>query len=331
MVDNTNKVKSKTEEIIKQLEAGIEELFEGKRYKKYLDTLSKFHSYSFNNCLLIAMQMPEASYIAGYRDWQIKFKRNVKKGEHGISILAPNPYKKKVLRDVIDENGEKVKNAEGRILKTEEEINLMSFRPVKVFDISQTEGEELPSICVDELSGEVDGYTEFISALEDISIVPVERGKIKGGAKGFYSPSDKKIVLKDNISPMQEIKTLIHEEAHSMLHDTDGVHIEGVEDIQKDRRTKEVEAESVAYTVCKHFDIDTSEYSFGYIAGWSSGKEVKELRASLNTIRLTADKMIDNIEKKLKEMHPERYKTKEADNKKETLKTTKTKKRRIKK
>lgn len=285
-------------EITEKLDQKVTELFNSETYRKYLKTMSKFHNYSFNNTILIAMQRPDASLVAGFNAWKNNFHRNVKKGEKGIKILAPAPIKKTVEQDMIDPVTFKpVLDADGNAKKEEVQITIPNFHVVTVFDYAQTEGDELPSIGVSELTGRVDGYSRMISALEQVSLVPVERSTIDSGAKGYFSPADQKIVLQEGMSEVQTVKTLIHETAHALLHDKDGSKVEGVEDSEKkNRNTKEVEAESVAYTVCEYFGIDTSEYSFGYIAGWSAGKELKELKESMETIRKTASKIISGIE-----------------------------------
>lgn len=290
-------------EITEKLDQKVSELFNSEAYKKYLKTMSKFHNYSFNNTILIAMQRPDASLVAGFNAWKNNFHRNVKKGEKGIRIFAPAPIKKTVEQDVIDPvTFQPVLDADGNAKKEEVQVTIPNFQVVTVFDLAQTEGEDLPSIGVSELSGKVDGYKTMFNALEKISPVPVEKSQIDSGAKGYFSPAEQKIVLQEGMSEVQTVKTMIHETAHALLHDKDGVKVEGVEDTdKKNRNTKEVEAESVAYTVCEYFGIDTSEYSFGYIAGWSAGKELKELKASMETIRKTASKIISGIEDLCKE------------------------------
>lgn len=301
-------------EITKKLEESLENLFESEKYKQYLHTMSKFHNYSWSNVLLIGMQRPDATYVAGYNSWMKNFGRYVKKGEKGIKIIAPSPIKKKVERDIVD-SSENIASADPllatnlseKVRKEEVEIIIPRFHVVTVFDYSQTEGKELPSIGVDELTGNVDGYEKIISALEEIAPVPIERGSIDSGAKGYFSPSEQKIMLQDGMSEIQTVKTLIHETAHALLHDKDCAKVEGVEDKDgKSRNSKEVEAESVAYTVCDYLGIDTGDYSFGYIAGWSQGRDLKELKDSMETIRKTASKIISGIEDKCFEKNIEK-------------------------
>ena len=302
------KLPTQVRQITEKLEQGIKDLFQSDTYKNYLKTMSKFHSYSFNNTLLIAMQKPDATMVAGYTAWQNNFKRHVKKGEKGIKIIAPSPYKKKALRDVIDPDTNQPKlDKEGKKEQEEVEVKIPAFKVVTVFDASQTEGKPLPTLGVNELDGSMDGYKDFMKALEKISPVPMEYQKIESGAKGYFSPAEQKIVLKEGMSEQQTVKTAVHELAHSLLHDKDNMRMEGLMDERKkNRETKEVEAESVAYTVCQHFGIDTSEYSFGYLAGWSSGKELPELKESMETIRTTASKVITDLEDALTEIRLER-------------------------
>lgn len=286
--------------ITAQLEQGIQEMFTSEKFKNYLSTMAKFHSYSFNNTILIAMQMPEATYVAGFQSWKKNFERYVKKGETGIKILAPTPYKRKVLIEKLDDHGKAVLDKNGKPVMEEVEKKIPAFKVVSVFDVSQTDGKELPNL-VNELNGTVEKFDDFMQALEMVSPVPIEYADIEGNAKGFFSASSHLIALQTGMSEMQTMKTGIHEVAHSILHSS-----ENKAASDKDRKTKEVEAESVAYTVCQYFGIDTSEYSFGYIASWSSGKEMKELKASLETIRATASTMIRAIEDAMTEIVMER-------------------------
>ena len=287
-------------EITDKLEQGIKELFESERFKEYLRTMSKFYHYSFSNTLLIAMQKPEATYVAGYTSWQRNFDRQVMKGEKGIKILAPAPYKAKEEREKIDPSTQKpVLDADGKPVTETVEVMRPAFKVVSVFDISQTDGKELPDIIVDELSGSVENYAAFFEALKQESPVPIAFEDIPGGAKGYFSPLESRIAIQEGMSEIQTVKTAIHEIAHAKLHAIHPDEKTAPED-KKDRHTKEVEAESVAYTVCQRYGIETSDYSFGYIAGWSSDKETKELKGSLETIRKTAAEMIDSIDAKLK-------------------------------
>lgn len=296
--------KQKVQEITEKLEQGIKELFESEKYKTYLNTMSKFHNYSFNNTMLIAMQKPDATLVAGFKAWQKNFDRHVKKGEKGIRILAPAPYKIKEERDKIDPvTQELLLDKDGNPQKEEVEITIPAFRAVSVFDLSQTDGKPIPELTAKELLSDVEGYQDMIRAVEAISPVPIELEEIAGDSKGYYDREAKRIAVQENMSEGQTLKTMIHEVAHSKLHSKE---VEQDEQMKKDRNTKEVEAESIAYTVCQHFGVDTSDYSFGYIAGWSSGRDTKELRASMDTIRRTASELITGIEEQLQELQRNR-------------------------
>ena len=293
--------KQKVKEITDKLEAGLKELFESEKYKSYLSTMSKVHNYSFNNTLLIAMQKPEATLVAGYQAWQKNFERHVNKGEKAIRILAPAPYKIKEERDKLDPvTGEMMFDENGMPQKEETEVTIPAFRAVSVFDVSQTDGKPIPELEVNELLSTVEGYEDFVQALMNISPVPIAFEDIPGDSKGYFSTAEKRIAVQENMSESQTLKTMVHEVAHSRLHDKE---VNQSMDIPvKDRNTKEVEAESVAFTVCQHFGIDTSDYSFGYIAGWSSGRNMKELKSSLDTIRKTASELITGIEGAMQEL-----------------------------
>ena len=255
--------------------------------------MSKFHNYSFNNTLLIAMQKPDATLVAGYKAWQKNFERHVNKGEKAIRILAPAPYKIKEERDKIDPvTQELLLDKDGNPQKEEVEITIPAFRAVSVFDVAQTDGKPIPELAAKELLSDVEGYQDMIRAVEAISPVPIELEEIAGDSKGYYDREAKRIAVQENMSESQTLKTMIHEVVHSKLHSKE---VEQDEQMKKDRNTKEVEAESIAYTVCQHFGIDTSDYSFGYIAGWSSGRDTKELRSSMDTIRRTASELITGI------------------------------------
>ena len=308
-----NKNAQQVREITDTLEQGIKELFESERFKEYLRTMSKFYNYSFNNTLLIAMQKPEATYVAGYTSWQRNFDRQVMKGEKGIKILAPAPYKAQEEREKIDPVTQKpVIGADGKTVTETVEVLRPAFKVVSVFDVSQTDGKELPDIIVDELKGTVENYEAFFDALKQESPVPVSFEDIPGGAKGFFSPVESRIAIQEGMSEIQTVKTAIHEIAHAKLHAFKQDEQAAPED-KKDRHTKEVEAESVAYTVCQRYGIETSDYSFGYIAGWSSGKETKELKSSLDTIRKTAAEMIEGIDAKLKVLLAEKAQSAEKE------------------
>lgn len=305
--------KQKVQEITEKLEQGLKELFESEKYKSYLNTMSKFHNYSFNNTMLIAMQKPDATLVAGYKAWQRNFERHVKKGEKGIRILAPAPYKIKEEQEKLDPvTGEIMLDKNGMPVTEEVEIKIPAFRVVPVFDVSQTEGKDLPDIEVNELSCSVEDYEDFMQALTEVSPVPITYEDIDGDAKGYFHTTDHRIAIQEGMSQSQTVKTAVHEVSHAKLHDRElNQEIEDAE--RKDRRTKEVEAESIAYTACQRFGIDTSDYSFGYIAGWSSGKDMKELKSSLDAIRKTASELITGIENRLAELQMDRMAEQEQD------------------
>lgn len=295
--------KQKVKEITDKLEEGLKELFESEKYKTYLSTMSKFHNYSFNNTLLITMQKPEAMLVAGYQAWQKNFERHVNKGEKAIRILAPAPYKIKEERDKLDPvTGEMMFDENGMPQKEEVEVTIPAFRAVSVFDVSQTDGKPIPELEAQELLSTVEGYEDFVQVLMNVAPVPIGFEDIPGDSKGYFHTEEKRIAVQENMSESQTLKTMVHEVAHSMLHNKEINRDDLMEVPAKDRNTKEVEAESVAYTVCQHFGIDTSDYSFGYIAGWSSGKDMKELKSSLDTIRKTASELITGIEGALREL-----------------------------
>ena len=300
--------KNPIKEITDKLEQGLKELFESERYKSYLTTMSKFHNYSFNNTLLIASQKPDATLVAGFDSWKKNFDRHVKRGEKGIKIIAPMAYKKKVEQPVVDPVTKKpVVDENGRAKTEEVEIKVPSFQVVTVFDVSSTEGKEIPNLGVSELTAGVEGYKDMIAALERFSRVPIEREDIASGAKGYFDPTNQKIVLQKGMSEAQTVKTLIHEISHSLTDDKENPGIDVENPTERTRSTKEVTAESVAYTVCQRFGIDTSDYSFGYIAGWSSGKDMKELKDSMDLIRRTASEVINGVEDNLKMLAIERF------------------------
>lgn len=292
-------------EITQQLEEGIQNLFESAAYKTWLDTMSRFHDYSLNNTLLIASQKPDATLVAGYTAWQKTFGRQVNKGEKAIRILAPAPYKRKAEVDKVDpKTGEILKNPDGSSAKETKEIVVPAFKVVSVFDVSQTEGRELPTLGVNELSGDVAQYENFLEGLKMSCPVPIGFEQIATGAKGYFHTVENRIALQADMSQVQTIKTLIHEMAHQKLHSTTPAE-EVSEEAKLTRNHKEVEAESVAYTICRHFGIDTSDYSFAYIAGWSHGKETPELKASLTRIRNAANEMITDISGHMAELTQE--------------------------
>ena len=309
IVLTSEKPADKLKEITDRLEQGIMELFDSDRYKEYLRVMSKFHNYSFNNTLLIAMQKPDASLVAGFQSWKNNFKRNVVKGEKGIKILAPSPFKIKQEMEKIDPATQKpVIGADGKPVKEEKEITIPAFKVVSVFDVSQTEGKELPDIAVDILTGDVECFKDVFAALEKTSPVPIGFEKIEGNSHGYYHLEEKRIALDEGMSELQTIKTAIHEIAHAKLHDIDPNAPKEEQAGRPDRRTREVQAESVAYAVCQHYGLDTSDYSFGYVAGWSSGRELDELKSSLETIRSTAAEIINSIDEHLQEIQKERDK-----------------------
>ena len=303
IVLTSEKPAEKLKEITDRLEQGITELFDSERYKEYLKVMSKFHNYSFRNTVLIAMQKPDASLVAGFSAWKNNFGRNVMKGQKGIKIIAPSPYKIKQEMQKIDPHTQKpIIGKDGKPVTEEKEITIPAYKVVSVFDVSQTEGKELPDIAVDELTGDVDRYKDFFAALEKTSPVPIAFENIEGGSHGYYHLEDKRIAINEGMSELQTLKTAIHEIAHAKLHDID---LNAPKDEQQphvDRRTREVEAESVAYTVCQHYGLDTSDYSFGYVAGWSSGRELSELKSSLETIRSAAAEIINSIDENLAEL-----------------------------
>ena len=309
IVLTSEKPADKLKEITDRLEQGIKELFDCDRYKEYLRVMSKFHNYSFNNTLLIAMQKPDASLVAGFQSWKNNFKRNVVKGEKGIKILAPSPFKIKQEMEKIDPATQKpVIGADGKPVKEEKEITIPAFKVVSVFDVSQTEGKELPDIAVDMLTGDVECFKDVFAALEKTSPVPIGFEKIDGNSHGYYHLEEKRIAIDEGMSELQTIKTAIHEIAHAKLHDIDPNAPKEEQAGRPDRRTREVQAESVAYAVCQHYGLDTSDYSFGYVAGWSSGRELDELKSSLETIRSTAAEIINSIDEHLQEIQKERDK-----------------------
>ena len=309
IVLTSEKPADKLKEITDRLEQGIMELFDSDRYKEYLRVMSKFHNYSFNNTLLIAMQKPDASLVAGFQSWKNNFKRNVVKGEKGIKILAPSPFKIKQEMEKIDPATQKpVIGADGKPVKEEKEITIPAFKVVSVFDVSQTEGKELPDIAVDMLTGDVECFKDVFAALEKTSPVPIGFEKIEGNSHGYYHLEEKRIAIDEGMSELQTIKTAIHEIAHAKLHDIDPNAPKEEQAGRPDRRTREVQAESVAYAVCQHYGLDTSDYSFGYVAGWSSGRELDELKGSLETIRSTAAEIINSIDEHLQEIQKERDK-----------------------
>ena len=313
-----DKPAEKIKEITDRLEQGITDLFDSERYKEYLQVMSKFHNYSFNNTLLIAMQKPDASLIAGFNAWKNNFGRNVMRGEKGIRILAPSPYK---IRQEVEkkdpQTGKTVTDSNGKPVMETKEIQIPAYKVVAVFDVSQTEGRELPAIGANELTGDVEQYEDFFAALEKTSPVPMGFEKIEGTAHGYYHLEEKRIAIDEGMSELQNLKTAIHEIAHAKLHDIDLNAPQEEQGDRPDRRTREVQAESIAYTVCQHYGLDTSDYSFGYVAGWSSGRELAELKTSLETIRATAAEVINSIDGHFAELQKEREAAKAQEAEKE--------------
>ena len=316
--------KNKVKEITDKLETGIKELFDSDKYVNWLNTMSKFHEYSLNNTILIAMQKPDATMVAGYTQWQKDFERNVNKGEKAIRILAWNPHKEKVERDKLDpETHEPVKDENGNTVKEIAEVQRPSYKVVNVFDVSQTDGKELPRLAT-ELKGDVKDFKDLFEALKRTCPIPIAFENIQSGAKGYFHQKDQRIAIQEGMSEIQTIKTTIHEMAHQKLHSVEQENAQSYQNKKQEekaqtRSEKEVEAESVAYTVCQHFGIDTSDYSFGYVAGWSQGKEMAELKASLLTIRRAAASMIDDIESHIKEINHERIENMTIDEAAELL------------
>lgn len=288
-------------EITEKLEAGVTDLFDSEKYKTWLTTMSKFHNYSLNNTILIAMQRPDATYVAGYQAWQDKFGRHVKKGEKGIQILAPCKYKKKQMVDMTAEGGKPILDSQGKPMQEEVTVEVPGFKVSTVFDISSTEGKELPTLGVNELTGDVEQFDKFMGALKAICPVPISFENIESGAKGYYHQTDQRIAIQEGMSQIQTLKTLVHEMSHQRLHAIDPT-AKISDQPKQSRNSKEVEAESVAFTVLSHYGVDCSDYSFSYIASWSEGKEVPELKASLKTIRDTANDIISEIDEAMKEM-----------------------------
>lgn len=291
--------------IMQSLESGVEELFTSNRYQEFLKTMAKFHNYSFNNTMLIAMQRPGATLVTSYKNWQ-SMGRQVMKGEKGITIIAPAPYKKMKEKEVLDENQRPIMGTDGKPKTEQVEVTVPHFKAVTVFDIAQTSGEPIQTLAPELLTAAVQDFDSFMQAIQKISPVPIRFDEIDGNANGYYHNADKEIVIKKGLSESQTLKTAIHETVHAKLHDKEIMESLGVE---KDRLTKEVEAESVAYCVCSSFGLDTSDYSFPYIAGWSSSREMKEMKASMDVIRKTAGEMIDQLTEELEIILEEKQKT----------------------
>ena len=295
VIESREKQAEQFKEITDKLEQGVSDVFSSDNYKQFLDTMAKFPRYSVNNNILIMMQKPDAQMCQSFTGWK-EMGRFVKKGEKGIKILAPAPYTIQREQTKLDDRGNPMLDKDGEPIMESVEIKVNAFKVVSTFDVSQTEGKELPTLGVDELTGGVDGYGTFMEALKEVCPVPMTFENIEGGAKGFYSQTEKRIAIQEGMSEAQTVKTAIHEMAHQKLH---AIENHGP---KQTRGSKEVEAESVAYTVCQHYGIDTSDYSFSYVAGWWEGKEMRELRASLDTIRRAASEMITAIDEKVEEL-----------------------------
>lgn len=300
MPKNNDKLK----ELLEQAEQGTKAVFESENYRNYLATMSKFHSYSFRNSLLILMQKPEATHVAGYAAWKKKFNRQVQRGESGIQIVGYSPRKVNVEQEKKDSSGNTIIGADGKPVMEKITRQVPSYVPVSVFDVSQTEGEPLPQL-VNELNGSVEAYQDLMQAIRDVSPFPVSFEEIQGGAKGFCDPVTQRIVIQQGMSEAQSVKTAIHEVTHADLHAPEQNLI--LAD-RTDRRTREIEAESTAFVVCEHYGIDTSDYTFPYLASWSSSKELAELQSSLETIQKQAGDLIDKIDTRLTELQKDREK-----------------------
>ena len=313
--------KEKLKEITEKLEAGVREMFTSEQYAKWLKTMRTFHHYSFNNTLLIALQAPEATHVASYETWK-KLNRQVRKGEKGIRILVPAPVKIRTEKERIDPaTAAPVLDADGNPVKDIEEHLLQRFKIGHVFSYEQTDGEPLPQLGVDELTGTAENYSVIKRSIEEISPVPIRFEDIEGGAKGYYSDARKVIAIQNGMSEVQTIKTMVHELAHAVCHNKEAL---AESAIPKDRQTKEVESESIAYTICQYLGLDTSDYSFSYITGWSIGKELKVLRDSMDFIRDTSDHLLDRLAQQMEKHMPEKERSvlKEISGYKETIKRT---------
>ena len=306
-VEINEKQTAQLKEITDKLEQGVKEVFSSEKYQQYLDMIAKFPRYSANNSLLIMMQKPDAQMCQSFTGWK-EMGRFVKKGEKGIKIIAPAPYTIQREQQKVDETGKPVFDKDGEAVMETVDVKVNAFKVVNTFDVSQTYGEELPSYGVEELTGEVDRFSVMFDALKEICPVPMRFENIESGAKGYYSQTEKRIAIQEGMSEVQTIKTAIHEMAHQKLHA-----VENAKDAKQTRSSKEVEAESVAYTICQHYGIDTSDYSFSYVAGWSEGKDVPELKESLDTIRKAASEMIKAIDDKMEELLKGKEQEKEND------------------
>ena len=304
--------RERLQQITAGIEQGIKELFESEKYMRYLSVMSRFHRYSVNNTMLIYMQKPDATLVAGYNKWKNQFERHVKRGEHGITIIAPTPFKKKIEEQKLDPDTKApILDAEGKAVMEEREVEIPMFRPVKVFDVSQTDGKPLPELA-STLSGNVQNYEAFMEALRRSAPVPLSVEPMAANMDGFFSPDQQRIAIRAGMSEVQTVSAAVHEIAHSKLHNYAKAQEEAARagdkepPKKKDRNTEEVEAESISYAVCQYYGIQTSENSFGYIANWSQGKELPELRASLETINKAAGELIADIDRHYKVICKER-------------------------
>ena len=304
--------RERLQQITAGIEQGIKELFESEKYMRYLSVMSRFHRYSVNNTMLIYMQKPDATLVAGYNKWKNQFERHVKKGEHGITIIAPTPFKKKIEEQKLDPDTKApILDAEGKAVMEEREVEIPMFRPVKVFDVSQTDGKPLPELA-SSLSGNVQNYEAFMEALRRSAPVPLSVEPMAANMDGYFSPDQQRIAIRAGMSEVQTVSAAVHEIAHSKLHNYAKVQKEAARASdkeppkKKDRNTEEVEAESISYAVCQYYGIQTGENSFGYIANWSQGKELPELRASLETINKAAGELIADIDRHYKVICKER-------------------------
>ena len=293
-------------QITDKLEAGLKEYMSNDvQFKKVLETMAKFHHYSANNVLLIAMQMPTATHVASYTNWQKKFNRQVMKGQKGISIISPAPYKKKTEQEVLDpRTGKPVLGRDGKPKTEEVEVTVPHYKVAKVFDLAQTTGDPLPELDVPELTGTAENYEIFMDAMRAVSPVPIRFDEIEGGAKGYYDSQNKEIVIQNGMSEVQTMKTTVHELAHARLHDRDIMRQQG---LVKDQRTRETEAEAVAHVLLSHYQIDSSGYSIPYLASYAGSQDTTALRASLDTIRKTAAEIFDEVEAYVAERDVDRY------------------------
>ena len=304
--------RERLQQITAGIEQGIKELFESEKYMRYLSVMSRFHRYSVNNTMLIYMQKPDATLVAGYNKWKNQFERHVKRGEHGITIIAPTPVKKKIEEQKLDPDTKApILDAEGKAVMEEREVEIPMFRPVKVFDVSQTDGKPLPELA-STLSGSVQNYEAFMEALRRSAPVPLSVEPMAANMDGYFSPDQQRIAIRAGMSEVQTVSAAVHEIAHSKLHNYAQVQEEAARagdkepPKKKDRNTEEVEAESISYAVCQYYGIQTGENSFGYIANWSQGKELPELRASLETINKAAGELIADIDRHYKVICKER-------------------------